>query len=388
MADLQGPSQTITLKVMRLARPKFAPFTSLCVDPEDDVGRIIQQTVQRKTIDEGSQWPIGDFILAPQQFENIYLGETFTFYVSCINEGNDQVDEVTVKVDLQTNSQKQPLPCKLDGLKLVAGESQGQVVSHEVKELGQHILVCSVTYKTSSGSSQYFRKFFKFPVTKPIDVRTKFYNAESNDVFLEAQIENTSGGMMMLERVVLEPSDFYDSQAITPSPSAVQLRPKDVRQFLFCLTPKNHGISSPKEVTNIGKLDMQWRTAMGERGRLQTSPLQRIAPGYGDTRLSVERVPATVRVRQTFEVMLRVHNCCDRSLDLMLSFDTVRQPGIVYCCTSGKSLGQIPPNTSIDFGLELLPVTLGFQSLSGIRIHDVFNKRTYEYDDIAQVFVN
>ena len=30
------------------------------------------------------------------------------------------------------------------------------------------------------------------------------------------------------------------------------------------------------QVTNIGKLDMEWRTSMGERGRLQTSALIRI----------------------------------------------------------------------------------------------------------------
>lgn len=39
-------------------------------------------------------------------------------------------------------------------------------------------LVCAVSYKTPTDEKMYFRKFFKFPVTKPIDVRTKFYNAE------------------------------------------------------------------------------------------------------------------------------------------------------------------------------------------------------------------
>lgn len=39
-------------------------------------------------------------------------------------------------------------------------------------------LVCAVNYKSSADEKMYFRKFFKFPVTKPIDVRTKFYNAE------------------------------------------------------------------------------------------------------------------------------------------------------------------------------------------------------------------
>lgn len=39
-------------------------------------------------------------------------------------------------------------------------------------------LVCAVTYSTVTTDKAYFRKFFKFPVAKPLDVRTKFYNAE------------------------------------------------------------------------------------------------------------------------------------------------------------------------------------------------------------------
>ena len=39
-----------------------------------------------------------------------------------------------------------------------------QVLGHEVKELGTHILVCEVTYTTASGEKLNFRKFFKFQV--------------------------------------------------------------------------------------------------------------------------------------------------------------------------------------------------------------------------------
>ncbi len=67
------------------------------------------------------------------------------------------------------------------------------VISHEVKDIGQHMygrgpsrhaihatcsLVCAVHYVTQDGVKMNFRKFFKFPVAKPLDVRTKFYNAD------------------------------------------------------------------------------------------------------------------------------------------------------------------------------------------------------------------
>ena len=59
-----------------------------------------------------------------------------------------------------------------------------------MKELGTHILVCEVNYHNGQGEKLNFRKFFKFQVMKPLDVKTKFYNAESDEVFLEAQVKN------------------------------------------------------------------------------------------------------------------------------------------------------------------------------------------------------
>ena len=57
------------------------------------------------------------------------------------------------------------------------------------------------------------------------------------------------------------------------------MTPLDVRQYLYCLTPKPEmyaDIKLLKGVTNIGKLDIVWKTNMGEKGRLQTSQLQRV----------------------------------------------------------------------------------------------------------------
>ena len=57
------------------------------------------------------------------------------------------------------------------------------------------------------------------------------------------------------------------------------MNPLDVRQYLYCLTPKKEMYADAKllrGVTNIGKLDIVWKTNMGEKGRLQTSPLQRV----------------------------------------------------------------------------------------------------------------
>ncbi len=64
------------------------------------------------------------------------------------------------------------------------------------------------------------------------------------------------------------------------------MNPLDVQQFLYCLTPVPNVLDDPKVlkgVTNIGKLDIVWKTNMGEKGRLQTSPLQRVVSTLGQT---------------------------------------------------------------------------------------------------------
>ena len=110
----------------------------------------------------------------------------------------------------------------------MSGGSLDHVLQHEVKELGTHILVCEVNYHAPGVRDKLnFRKFFKFQVNKPLDVKTKFYNAEvcklgtktflitwlfnfqSDEVFLEAQVQNVTQSVLCLEKVVLDPSMLF-----------------------------------------------------------------------------------------------------------------------------------------------------------------------------------
>ena len=79
------------------------------------------------------------------------------------------------------------------GGQLHSGDSIDQVLSHEVKELGTHILVCEVSYSAPGKSKMNFRKFFKFNVMKPLDVKTKFYNAEvsTKDILISKSFKFT-----------------------------------------------------------------------------------------------------------------------------------------------------------------------------------------------------
>ena len=131
-----------------------------------------------------------------------------------------------------------------------------------------------------------FRKFFKFQVLKPLDVKTKFYNAETDEVFLEAQIQNITASSICLEKVELESSESYTVTSLNSLPngdsifsSINRLQPQNSCQFLYCIKPipsVANDLKAMKLANNIGKLDIVWRSSnLAERGRLQTSQLQR-----------------------------------------------------------------------------------------------------------------
>lgn len=73
------------------------------------------------------------------------------------------------------------------------------------------------------------------------------------------------------------------------------LNSMDTRQYLYCLTPKPELYEENKVlkgVTNIGKLDIVWKTNLGEKGRLQTSQLLRVVSFSADIlrKVAVEQV--------------------------------------------------------------------------------------------------
>ncbi|PIO56707.1 hypothetical protein TELCIR_21892 [Teladorsagia circumcincta] len=128
------------ITVMRLARPKFSEAAPFAVDPLDAAGfSQLLESALTKNDSEKKQDVIGDYFVAPQMFENIYLGETFTFYVNCTNESDQKVTDVSVKCDLQTNSQRVSLNSNIHEVVLEGGKCSGQIISHEVKEIGQHM---------------------------------------------------------------------------------------------------------------------------------------------------------------------------------------------------------------------------------------------------------
>jgi hypothetical protein len=104
----------------------------------------------------------------------------------CINnEAHVNIDGVTVKVEMQTASSKIVL-ADLGGpaYQIAPGHTYESIVTHEIKELGQHVLACTVNYQlplnlrpplasaedSDDAGVQTFRKFYKFAVNAHISL--------------------------------------------------------------------------------------------------------------------------------------------------------------------------------------------------------------------------
>jgi len=121
-----------------------------------------------------------ELLTLPSSFGSIQLGETFSSCLCINNETEVEIEVVQARVEMQTVTNKVVL-YETEGLadRLLGGDTLERVVHHEIKELGQHVLACTVTYRlppnarpvpgasedVTDSSLQTFRKFYKFAVS-------------------------------------------------------------------------------------------------------------------------------------------------------------------------------------------------------------------------------
>merc|ERR1719229_1984285 len=137
----------------------------------------------------------------------------------------------------------------------------------------------------------------------------------------------TCATTITIDKVALEPSSTFTVSSVTGEPDEAQglvargqcLQSGDSWQFLFCLKPRpEHNNRNLKLVTNIGKLDIVWRTALCDKGRLQTSQLQRLPPSTGEVRLSFLQAPSFALLNTPLALTMRLDNSSDRTVELDL----------------------------------------------------------------------
>ncbi|KAI8366789.1 uncharacterized protein BYT42DRAFT_587888 [Radiomyces spectabilis] len=418
--DGQAP-HVLSLKVMRLSRPLLATNSPIYYEAAEKPNSLVEGLESLNISDLAASHPvlateniqIRDFGLSemlqlPSNFGNIYLGETFNTFISISNESDQAVHQVGVKIELQTSSQRFMLSdtTTVPRTTLEPYSTHDVTVSHEIKELGVHILVGSVHYTSADGKKRHFRKFYKFQVSNPLAVKTKLNNMADGRVFLEAQLQNVSAGPMYLERMKFESSEHFTHQDLNfkvPSgdPSSDQnetsvfhtqfIHPQDVRQYLYMLIPRESSNKRIARTTNaLGKLDIMWRSAMGDLGRLQTSQLTRKAPMLEEIEVQpfwIMPGPVKVVLETPFRLGIRVHNHSNQNMKLVLSAVKTKMGSALLSGLSSRHLGEVGANQSIETQLDFFPLTPGLQRVGGLRVMDLLTGYTKEVDHLCDAFV-
>jgi hypothetical protein len=188
-----------TVRVMRLYKP---PMHTNATMPSISNGKIAS--------DEGCKFGISSYLLLPDSFGEIFVGEKFSAYIGVINGYSDfNFQQVTLSVRLQTAN----FTYDLFDHRAVVGQPSGQskllssnegfdmVVQHVLSELGTHTLRVTVQYMTAlSTELKSLRKFYRFNVLQPLQISTNI--SEINDkIMMQCRVTNITKYPIYLEQV-------------------------------------------------------------------------------------------------------------------------------------------------------------------------------------------
>ncbi|KAJ2313361.1 Trafficking protein particle complex subunit 13, partial [Coemansia sp. RSA 2702] len=346
MASLMRETHPLALKVMRLSRPALADTRPLPLDSSESVlAQPLRDIEQSQPAASGQvfsdlqladpqhpldAFPLSEALVLPRSFGTMFLGETFSAQMCISNDSAFVVRDVSVTAVMQTASQQQPqalaesAQAPGEGQQLAAGQPLSLQVSHEIKELGTHVLGCTIAYLSAQGERRTLQRSFRFQAANPLVVKTKV-NHLARDVLLEVQVHNATHATLVLERLRFEAASPFAAEDLSPpalwgSPAGF-MQAGDVRQYLYRLQPPAAASAASVEheravqyATALGKLDILWRGAFGSVGRLQTAQLLRKSPGMFLIEVDGAEVAGCVSVEAPFVARVRVRNVSERRM--------------------------------------------------------------------------
>ncbi|XP_030481102.1 uncharacterized protein LOC115698061 [Cannabis sativa] len=437
-AGATGGSHSLAFRVMRLCRPSFhSDPVPLRLDPTDllvgedifddpiaafQLPRLLP-SLSSSTVDSDltyrSRFLLPDLsdsiglsglLVLPQAFGAIYLGETFCSYISINNSSSFEVRDVIIKAEIQTERQRILL---LDTSKspvesIRAGGRYDFIVEHDVKELGPHTLVCTALYNDGDGERKYLPQFFKFIVANPLSVRTKV-RVVKEATFLEACIENHTKSNLFMDQVEFEPAPNWTAKILMADEHPIESNSQaseiiktpvlvksggGIYNYLYQLKQSSTDSAQIKvEGSNVlGKLQITWRTNLGEPGRLQTQQILGSAITHKEIEFQVVEVPSVVILERPFLLHLHLTNQTDKELgpfEVWLSQDGLDADRvIVFNGLQKVVLPRLKPLASSTFSLNLIATKLGVQKITGITLFDAIEKKSYDPLQDLEIFVD
>ncbi|OWZ10994.1 hypothetical protein PHMEG_00016046 [Phytophthora megakarya] len=397
------PSVQPTLKVMRLYKPK------LYVQGASG-GSMLPTSVAETTATQ-HEFALSSMLILPDSFGEIFLGNTFSSYISVINPYSCEVRDVGLSANIQcandrvelhdnryarTGKMPPPNPVAV----LPAGSSLDMVVDYPLNQVGNHVLRVGVAYVDPiTGENKSLRKFYRFAVQNPLVITFKQNSApaqqQQGEAIVEAQIRNASKLPLFVDSIKFLPLAPFTSEEMVVNVarkkegehasmqdllslnngSLTLVYPQEELQRVFRVS--YHPASDPALLTtqgsqNLGRLHVGWKTSMGEAGSVQSQPVMRKVPadsgqpGAGpnnEVTVTVEELPKEAVVGQPFLAALLVTNKSARSLALQLQFRKKVIHGIVCSSASYQSIGVLEPKTATTVWVEFLPMVGGLQVL-------------------------
>jgi trafficking protein particle complex subunit 13 len=332
-SDVEIASAIPTLRVMRLQKPELHISTSAL--PSSIGTSAILRDKYGTLLYETNPCILQTSLCLPDSL-TVYVGETFTAYLGVLNAPNmndptvqyPPIRRLTVVAQLQTPSQRYPLPSRLDpqqqqpgyathvnnslGLDVPVGSGVDAIVSRIIEEAGQHILRVEVGYMTPDGNRTTFRKFYRFQVRQPIyvteqcTIRTSdtscitcihveypIVENEKQDPMIVSSINfETANGLDATNmdcgrsvsrtttnsnRAIVDAAEDVISPAQSVYPTAVQLLdgaqsiiPGGKASYMFNIeaTSGDATIRGIAAGDCLGRIVLSWRKAMGEYGTI------------------------------------------------------------------------------------------------------------------------
>ncbi|KAF4325569.1 hypothetical protein BBO99_00002003 [Phytophthora kernoviae] len=363
------PTVQPTLKVMRLYKPKLYSQGA-------SGGSMLPTTLSEATATR-HEFALSSMLILPDSFGEIFLGNTFSSYISVINPYSCELRDVGLSANIQCANDRVELhdnryartgkmPPPNPAAVLPAGFSLDMVVDYPLNQVGNHVLRVGVSYVDPvTSESKSLRKFYRFAVQNPLVITFK-QNAvatqlQQGEALVEAQIRNVS-------KLPL----FVDSIKFLP------LAPFMAEEML---------------------VDSVVKKQEGEAGSVQSQPVMRKVPGgsgggggahglvsNSDVTVVVGEVPKDVVVGQPFLASVCVSNKSTRNLALQLQFRKDLMRGIVCSSASHQNLGMLDAKTTKTVWVEFLPVVGGLQALSGAVCVDI--RSGQEFTETAAVLAH
>ena len=301
MAQLGSQSQhSLSLKVLRLSRPTLATQTPL---PSTSFGSSLDisshASLAYPSTDLTSPSTLTPLLTLPASFGAAYVGETFACTLCVNNELNapgtgKSITAVRVAAELQTPSNTTGIALDLITTFVEEGEEAGtfpagatlqKTLSHDLKEAGPHVLAVTVSYTETSregevasgGRARTFRKLYQFVAQPVLAVRSKVSplvtKGNVRKWMLEAQLENVGGERVVVEKIWLNGGAGIEwsggigkGKKGESQTKALVLKPRDVEQVIFIVQDQ----SASSGAKALAQVDIDWTSAMGEKGKLMT----------------------------------------------------------------------------------------------------------------------